>query len=48
MDEVVSIKHTAFSRRIFAQGALKAAIFLLSKSNGLYSMNDVINSSYNV
>lgn len=42
MDEIVEIKHTATSKRIFAKGALKAAKFLMGKENGLYDMKDVL------
>ena len=42
MDEVVELKHTAFSRAIFAKGALEAARFLVGKPAGLYDMADVI------
>ncbi len=41
-DEVISIKHEAFSRNVFAKGALAAALFLADKTSGLYSMKDVI------
>lgn len=41
-DEVIEIKHTAMSRDVFASGALKAALFLCTKSAGLYSMRDLI------
>lgn len=41
-DEVVSLKHTAFSRSIFANGAVKAAEFISDKKNGLYSMDDLL------
>ena len=41
-DEIISIKHEAFSRNIFAKGAIAAALFLAGKSSGLYSMKDVI------
>lgn len=41
-DEVVEIKHTASSKRIFANGALKAAEFIVTKTKGLYTMEDVI------
>jgi 4-hydroxy-tetrahydrodipicolinate reductase len=41
-DEVIEIKHTAYSRKIFAQGALKAAKFIVGKAPGMYDMNDVI------
>lgn len=41
-DEVISFNHRAYSRKIFANGAIAAAKFLLGKSNGLYDMSDVI------
>jgi 4-hydroxy-tetrahydrodipicolinate reductase len=42
-DEIIEIKHEALSRNIFAEGALKAAVFISSKTSGLYSMSDMIN-----
>lgn len=41
-DEVVSLSHKAFSKRVFAAGAVKAAKFLSGKNPGLYSMDDLI------
>lgn len=41
-DEVISFNHRAYSRKIFANGAIAAARFLIGKSNGLYDMSDVI------
>ena len=41
-DEVIEITHKAVSNRIFAAGALKAALFALGQTAGLYSMQDVI------
>lgn len=41
-DEVIEITHTVFSREVFARGALKAAKFIVTKGNGLYSMEDMI------
>ncbi len=41
-DEIISLKHTANSRAIFAKGALAAARFLAGKPAGLYDMSDVI------
>jgi len=41
-DEVIEIKHTAYSKAIFAKGAIQAAKFLHGKKAGMYSMNDVI------
>ncbi|MBR4344653.1 MAG: 4-hydroxy-tetrahydrodipicolinate reductase [Lachnospiraceae bacterium] len=42
LDEVVEIKHTAYSRNVFAKGAVSAATFLAGKPAGLYTMSDVI------
>ena len=44
-DEVIEIKHTAYSRAIFAKGALAAAKFLARKGPGMYDMGDVIDAS---
>ena len=41
-DEIIEIKHTAYSRAIFAKGAISAARFLKGKSAGKYDMSDVI------
>lgn len=41
-DEVVTFSHTAYSKAIFAKGALAAAEFLKDKPAGLYNMSDVI------
>ena len=41
-DEVVEFRHTAYSRAIFAKGALEAAKFLAGKGAGHYEMADVI------
>ncbi len=41
-DEVITISHSAGSRKIFAIGALKAAVFISDKPAGLYSMQDMI------
>ena len=41
-DEVIELKHTAYSRNIFAKGAIEAAKFLSGKDKGYYSMQDVI------
>ena len=42
LDEVIEIKHTAYSRAVFAKGAVQAAKFLKGKKAGMYSMTDVI------
>lgn len=41
-DEVIEIKHTAYSRRLFGKGAVEAAKFLAGKPAGMYDMRDVI------
>lgn len=41
-DEVITIKHSAHSKKIFASGAIKAAAWLLSMPNGYYDMEDVL------
>ena len=41
-DEVITFSHMAYSRAVFAKGALQAALFLAGKPAGLYSMSDVI------
>jgi 4-hydroxy-tetrahydrodipicolinate reductase len=40
--ERVEITHRAASRATFAQGALRAARYLVSKNSGLYDMQDVL------
>ena len=45
LGEVISVKHTALSRRTFAEGAVKSAYFLLDKSNGFYTIKDVLFNS---
>ncbi len=40
--ERIEITHKASSRIIFAKGAVKSALWLNSKKNGLYSMQDVL------
>ena len=42
-DEIIEIKHEALSRRIFAEGAVKAIVYLKDKKPGLYTMKDVLN-----
>ena len=42
VDEVIEIKHTAYSKSVFAKGAVEAAKFLAGKKNGMYDMSDVI------
>ncbi|MCR4895251.1 MAG: 4-hydroxy-tetrahydrodipicolinate reductase [Lachnospiraceae bacterium] len=41
-DEVITFSHRAYSRAVFARGAISAAQFLVGKAPGLYNMSDVI------
>lgn len=41
-DEIVEVTHRAFSKQIFAQGALRAAHYVAGKKNGLYNMKNVV------
>ena len=43
-DEVIEFKHTAYSKTVFAKGAVEAAKFLAGKEAGFYDMRDVIAS----
>jgi 4-hydroxy-tetrahydrodipicolinate reductase len=44
-DEIVELRHTAYSRQIFARGALQAARYLVGKPPGLYGMKEMITAS---
>lgn len=41
-DEVITISHSAYSRAVFAKGAITAAKFLTDAAPGFYNMQDVI------
>jgi 4-hydroxy-tetrahydrodipicolinate reductase len=40
--ENIELKHTAFSRELFADGALNAAIWINKKNKGLFDMQDML------
>ena len=40
-NETLEIKHTSYSRSVFANGALKAAEFIVNQKPGLYDMNEL-------
>ena len=42
LDEVIELKHTAYSKAVFAKGAVQAAKYLAGKPAGYYHMSDVI------
>jgi 4-hydroxy-tetrahydrodipicolinate reductase len=41
--ENIELKHSAFSRVLFANGALNAAIWISKKNKGLFNMQDMFN-----
>ena len=48
-DEVIEFKHVAYSREVFANGAVTAARFLSNvEIPGIYDMNDALSSILNV
>jgi 4-hydroxy-tetrahydrodipicolinate reductase len=40
--ETFEIKHTSYSRSVFAEGALKAAEFIVNQKPGYYNMDNMI------
>ena len=40
--ETFEITHRAYSRGLFAKGALKGAKYMMGKKNGLYTMDDIV------
>lgn len=43
--ERLELKHTAESRQIFVNGALRAAAFLIGRPNGVYTMADLLENA---
>lgn len=41
-DETIELRHSAASRQIFVNGAIRAAKFIVGRENGLYSTDDVL------
>lgn len=41
-DEVITLSHEAQSKAVFAQGALRAAVYLTGAKPGFYTMQDVL------
>ncbi len=41
-DEILTLKHSAHSKRIFATGAIKAAFYIVGQEAGYYDMEDVL------
>ena len=40
-NETFEIKHTSYSRTVFAEGAIKAAKFIVQQKTGMYHMDDL-------
>ncbi|MGN0823301.1 MAG: 4-hydroxy-tetrahydrodipicolinate reductase [Candidatus Gallimonas sp.] len=45
-DEIVTLAHSARSRKVFAAGALRAASWLIGKPAGKYDMSDMLQSVF--
>ncbi len=46
-DEVIELRHSAASRMVFAEGALRAAAFLKGKAPGMYDMDMLVGEILN-
>lgn len=44
--EMIKIEHNALNRSVFAEGAIKAALWIVKQKPGLYSMDDLMNGSH--
>ena len=40
--EMIKIEHSALNRAVFAEGAVKAALWVVKKKSGFYSMDDLM------
>ena len=43
-NESITLKHEAYTRALFAEGAVRAAKFMKDKTAGLYNMKDILNT----
>ena len=41
--EIIKLNHESFDRALYSEGALTAAMWLMNKKPGLYSMRDLLN-----
>ena len=46
-DEILTLSHSARSRKVFAAGALKAAAWMRGKRPGIYDMDDLLDGIFN-
>jgi 4-hydroxy-tetrahydrodipicolinate reductase len=42
LGEIISLTHSATSRRTFTEGVLKSILFIMDKKNGFYSFSEVL------
>lgn len=45
-DEIITLSHSARSRKVFAVGAIRAVTWLQNKPAGLYDMNDLLSEKF--
>lgn len=43
INETITLKHEATSRSVFAEGAVKASLYVSKKQSGMYDMQDMLN-----
>lgn len=43
-DEIITLCHSAHSKKVFAAGAVNAAKWVINKPVGIYDMNDILNN----
>lgn len=41
-NESIEVKHTAYCRDVYAEGAIRAARFIIQQKSGLYGMEDLL------
>ena len=46
--EIVTLSHESASKEVFAEGALRAAAFIMDKDNGMYNMQSILGDFYAV
>lgn len=47
-DEIITLSHSARSKKIFAIGAIQAALFIHKKEAGLYNMQDILSTLFDI
>ena len=46
--ETVTLSHESASKEVFSEGALRAALYIMDKANGLYDMHSILGNFYAV